>query len=99
MGLRNIKALKSKGFCIAWASQHSVPGIHRDNVPEPRQTTPGLAWWDASRRVFGQFLWLEADSVKVALSRPAHQPPAGTATLWRARQVPREDHTGQAASR
>ena len=25
-----------------------------------------------SRRVFGQFVWLEVDSVKAAFSRPAH---------------------------
>ena len=54
-----------------------VPEVHRDNAPEPRQRTPGLAWWDASRRVFTQFAWLQADSVKVALSRPTHQYPEG----------------------
>ena len=40
-----------------------------------------------TRRVFGHFVWLEVGSVKVALSRPAHQ------------RVSREDHTGQAANR
>jgi len=33
---------------------------------------PGLYWWE--RRVFEQFSWLEVGSVKMALSRPAHQP-------------------------
>jgi hypothetical protein len=40
-----------------------------------------------SLRVFRQFAWLEVGSVKAALSRPTHQ------------QVPRDNHTGQAASR
>ncbi|HEU0294433.1 MAG TPA: hypothetical protein VFR47_16965 [Anaerolineales bacterium] len=38
-------------------------------TPEPWQRTPGLWWWEASRRVFRQFAWLEAGSDKVALSR------------------------------
>ena len=40
-----------------------------------------------SRRVFKRFAWLEAGSVKAALSRPAHQ------------RVPRRKRAGQAASR
>ena len=42
-------------------------------APDPRQGAPGLAWWDASRRVFRQVSWLEVGSVKAALPRPAHQ--------------------------
>ena len=37
--------------------------------------TPGerRGWRGGSRRVFRRFVWLEADSGKVALSRPTHQ--------------------------
>ena len=45
------------------------------------------------------FACLEVDSGKIALSRLAHQPLAETATMWRARRVRHEDHTGRAASR
>jgi len=67
-------------------------------APDPRQSTPGphlhrtafgavqVWWWDSAHahRAVRQFTWLGAGSVKVALSRPAHQPrsgrtPSGTA--------------------
>ena len=47
-------------------SVHPIPG-------NPGTEQPGLAWWDASRRVFRQFAWLEVGFVQVALSRPVHQ--------------------------
>ena len=31
------------------AAEHSVPELHRDNAPDPRQQTPGLAWWESAR--------------------------------------------------
>jgi len=44
--------------------------------PTPGRT-PGLMWWDATQcarlRAVKQFAWLEVGSVKMALSRPAHQ--------------------------
>ncbi len=64
MGLRDIKALKSKGFCMAWASQQSVH-------PIPGKVRRGHD--DGSLRVFRHFAWLEVGSVKAALSCPAHQ--------------------------
>jgi len=67
------------------AAQHSVPEVLRDNAPEPRQSTPGLVWWESAR--FQAISWLEAGSVKAALSRPSHQ------------RVPHEEHMWQAASR
>jgi hypothetical protein len=39
----------------------------------PTQLAPD--WWES--RVFKRFAWLEAGSVKVGLSRPAHQRIAG----------------------
>jgi hypothetical protein len=37
-------------------------------APDPRPSTPGPWWWDATRRVFRQFAWLQVDSVKATLS-------------------------------
>ena len=41
--------------------------------------SPEVQLTTGSRRVFRQFLWLGARSVKMALSRPTHQPRLGTA--------------------
>ena len=46
------------------AAQHSVH-------PNPGKVRRG--WRGGSLRVFEQYVWLEVGSVKVALSRPAHQ--------------------------
>ena len=61
-------------------AQHSVPHDHRDNnAREPRKNAGagvvGLPLCGV--RVFKQVSWLEVDSVKAVLPRPAHQPPAG----------------------
>src|SRR5512134_786760 len=49
----------------------SVSFRKEDNLCSPEVHRTG-----GSRRVFRQFSWLGAGSVKVALSRPAHQYPA-----------------------
>ena len=57
-------------------AQQSVPHDHWDKyAPDPRQLTPGLAWWESAHalRAVRQFAWLEADSGKLAMSRPVHQ--------------------------
>src|SRR5688572_3535347 len=61
-------------FCFPNASQQSVqptPGKVR------RDYSGGTAARRDGVRVFGQFAWLEVGSAKAAMSRPAHQYPAG----------------------
>jgi hypothetical protein len=47
-----------------------------DKLTEPA-AQQGVHPTGGSLRVFGQFAWLEVGSVKMALSRPAHQPSSG----------------------
>lgn len=48
------------------AAQHSTPDNHyRDNA---------LDWWEALRRIFKQFAWLEVDSVKMTDLVPPTSP-------------------------
>jgi len=55
-------------------------GRPTQRAPDPRQRTPGLAWWDSPRfhlcprqGAGKQFPRLQVGSGKVALSRPTHQ--------------------------
>jgi hypothetical protein len=56
---------------LAWKM---IARHHYEVHPTPGRA-PGLSWWDALRaralRAVRQFAWLEAGSVKEALSRPA----------------------------
>jgi len=60
------------------------PEKDRDDVRQGRFAPLGSR---PERGAGRQFVWLEVDSVKAALSRPAHQ------------RVPHEEHMGQAAGR
>ena len=63
-------------------SVHSNPGNER------------RGWCGGSRRVFEQFVWLGANSVKAVLSRLATSPHQGAT-----RRVPRKEHMEQAVHR
>ena len=81
--------------------------MHPNPGKERRDT-----WWDASQARFHlclrqgagrQFAWLEVGSVKVASSRPAHQPPSGCYgdgyPINPDTEQPGQDALGQAANR
>jgi hypothetical protein len=68
---------------------HPIPGKVR------RGYSGGTAACGGGVRVFKHFVWLEVGSVKMALSRPAHQPSPGRSAGVLTRRVPREEHTGR----
>jgi hypothetical protein len=62
-----------KSLCI-WCFISSQKNRPTQRAPEPRQSTPGLAWWDASQARFHlclrrgagkQFVWLGVSSGKM----------------------------------
>jgi hypothetical protein len=48
--------------------------VHPIHGPTAGHEQPGPWWWALRVRVFEQFLWLEAGSDKVTLSRPGKTP-------------------------
>jgi len=70
---------------IKAAEERSAPNTASRKITGIMQPNPGIvrrghgggtAVLGDGVRVFRQFAWLEADSVKIALSRPTHQYPA-----------------------